>query len=143
MYNVVKMVYQDGVLRSPEALPFKDRQEVLVLVLPLQTETTQSAANPKRAAQLREQAAIWLAQQPADAVRPPLATAEEDDRRLDDHFETSLAAIRRHAGRFDQREIEADIRLALAESRTLTAAEQRGLDVEVEAFLAEWTTHAH
>jgi hypothetical protein len=143
MYRIAKMTYQDGVLKSPEALPLEERQQVLVLLLPLPTKARPpQMADPQRMAVLREKAAAWLSQQPADALRPPLALTEMQARGLDEGFDTALMEIRQRASQFDARQIAADVNQALAEVRALSAPEHARLQAELDAFLTDWAANA-
>jgi hypothetical protein len=142
MYRVVKMTYQDGVLKPAQDLPFRDRQQVLAIVLPLQEAMPLPQPDLTRVATLREQAANWLSQQPPDAVRLPLRLSEAHESDLDRDFDAILAAIRQRSHRFSSQEIAADVNLALAEARSLSADERSRLETELDALLAEWAADA-
>jgi predicted DNA-binding antitoxin AbrB/MazE fold protein len=79
MYRVVKATYQDGVLKPDQDLSLEDQEQVLVIVLPLPSDTPSPSSNLKRVTVLKERAATWLSQQPADAIRPPARLEAELD----------------------------------------------------------------
>jgi hypothetical protein len=115
---------------------------VVAIILPLRQEIASAKADPKRLAMMKEQAAVWLAQQSPDAIRPPLRLSETDEQRMERDFDSALAAIRRHSGRLSEKEIAADVDEALAEARALSPDEQARLSGELETLLAEWNVHA-
>jgi len=135
MKRAISAVYDKGVLRPMQQLPLADQQEVLLLILPLR-RGKRSVVDSARVARMREQADVWLAQQPADAVSEPLVPY-----RAADDFDAVLAEIRERASRFSQAEIAADVNAALAEARELSPEEREQLDSELDALLAELTIH--
>jgi predicted DNA-binding antitoxin AbrB/MazE fold protein len=139
MYQAVKATYENGVLKPAQELPLKDQEQVLILVLTLQSQTSLQL-NLDRVAVLKEQAATWLAQQPADAVRPPLQLSSAQEQSLDEGFDAALAAIRSRSSQVNLDEMTADVSHALSKARSLSPAEQTRLETELDAFLAEWST---
>ena len=57
MYQVIKAIYQDGVLKPAETLSLENQQQVLVLVLPLSPNPPLPQPDLERVAVLRERAA--------------------------------------------------------------------------------------
>lgn len=141
MYQVIKAIYQDGVLKPAETLSLENQQQVLVLVLPLSPNLPLPEPDLERVAVLRERATTWLTEQPSNAVRPPLRLSEAQQLRLDKGFEAALGAIRARTSQISPDEIAADIKQALAETRTLSLEEQVHLEAKLDAFLAEWAAN--
>ncbi len=133
MSTAIWAVYEDGVLKPKEKLPLDERAEVLILILPV-GETPIKAPDADRVAALQKEVATWLAQQPADAVREPIAAHPSVER----DFERALAAIRKRASKYSLAQIQADVEAAIAESRDLSPQEQQALDAELAQLLAQW-----
>jgi predicted DNA-binding antitoxin AbrB/MazE fold protein len=142
MKRVIAATYEDGALKLSEKLPLEDKQEVLVIVVPLTRKEQLSADEQARATRMKEQAEAWLARQPADGVRPPLSLPESRTQELDKAFDAALAAIRARAEQFPAAEIAADVDAALAESRALSADDRARLEAELDAILAQIVTSA-
>ena len=137
MHRVVTATCEDGVLKPAEELPLHERQQVLLIVVPLQKTVTSSTPDPARLATMQEQAGTWLAQQPANAVRPPLWLEQKAEQALDDGFVAALAELRAHASQFSAETLIADIDAVLADGRGLSAADRSRLEAELDAVLAE------
>jgi predicted DNA-binding antitoxin AbrB/MazE fold protein len=136
MYRVVKATYQDGVLKPIENLSLEEQEQVLVIVVSLSSKTPSPTPGPKRANVLKERAATWLNQQPADAVRPPARLEQAREQSLAEDFEAALAAIRARANQLPSKEIAADISQALTEIQLIPPDEQAQLEAELDAILS-------
>jgi predicted DNA-binding antitoxin AbrB/MazE fold protein len=134
MHRVVTATYQSGVLKPAQELRLPDQQRVLVIVLPLAQDTLPAAADLERVAVMKERANVWLSQQPATAVRPPLRLQQAQEQALENGFDAALAEIRAQVSRFSEAEIRADVEVALAEARSLNENERARLDAELEAI---------
>lgn len=137
MYQVLKAIYQDGVLKPAEELPFEEQQQVVVIVLPVRSEISPTKSDPERVTTIKEQAATWLTQQPADAVRPPAGLEPTQEQSLDEDIEKILASIRAKAGQLSAKEIAVDIGQALAEIQMIAADELTRLEAELDALLTK------
>ncbi len=137
MKRAITAIYEGGVLKPSEKLPLEEQQEVLVIVVPLPRKEQLLTDEQARLAQLRERTEAWLAEQPTDAVRPPLSLPKARSRELDDAFDAALTAIRARAAQFSKAEIAADVDAALAETDALSANDRARLDAELEAIFAE------
>jgi predicted DNA-binding antitoxin AbrB/MazE fold protein len=137
MYQVLKATYQDGVLKPAEDLPLEEQQQVVVIVLPVRSEISPTKSDPERVTTIKEQAATWLTQQPADAVRPPAGLEPAQEQRMDEDIEKILASIRAKAGQLSAKEIAVDIGQALAEIQMIPADEQTRLEAELDALLTK------
>jgi predicted DNA-binding antitoxin AbrB/MazE fold protein len=137
MKRAITAIYEGGVLKPSEKLPLEEQQEVLVIVVPLPRKEQLLTDEQARLAQLRERTEAWLAEQPTDAVRPPLSLPQTRSRELDDAFDAALSAIRARAAQFIEAEITADVDAALAETDALSANGRARLDAELEAIFAE------
>jgi predicted DNA-binding antitoxin AbrB/MazE fold protein len=137
MKRAITAIYEGGVLKPSEKLPLEEQQEVLVIVVPLPRKEQLLTDEQARLAQLRERTEAWLAEQPTDAVRPPLSLPQTRSGELDDAFDAALTAIRARAAQFSEAEIAADVDAALAETDALSANDRARLDAELEAIFAE------
>lgn len=137
MSTTVRAIYEDGVIKPKEKLPLVDHTEVLILILPIEGQPVRKP-DADRLSVLREEVATWLVQQPAEAVREPVATSSSAD--LD--FERALAAIRRRASQHSLAQIRADVEAAIAEARSLSPKERQELDSELTQLLAQWAVDA-
>ncbi len=133
MRQMTTATYQDGVLKPDRALAIADRQQVLVIVLPLPP----ARPDPARVARMEQQAALWLSRQPVGALRPPLERAAAGD----NGSQSALADIRARAGQWSEAEILADVEAALSEVEMLSPDERARLDDELSAALAGWSAH--
>lgn len=88
--QVIRAVYEDGVLKPSQPLPLQDHQEVQVIVL---FDEPRGDVDPARVRQLHEQADTWLAQQSAQAVREPKPLTAQERERLDAELDQLLAGI--------------------------------------------------
>ncbi len=142
MATAIIATFENGLLRPSEKLALREHDQVLVVVLPL-TPQTEYAPDAARVAAIREQAETWLNQQSSDAVREPVTLTPATERRRDDEFDAALAAIRARARRFDERQILADIEMAISEVRSLSENERAQLDAELDHTLAAIAANAH
>ncbi|MBM4456466.1 MAG: DUF104 domain-containing protein [Chloroflexi bacterium] len=140
--QIVTATYQDGVLRPARGLGLPERQQVLVVVLPLPQAASTVGPDLERVSAMQAQAQQWLRQQPPDAVRPPLRVTPAQERALDEHFDATLAVIRSRAAQFSPAEIVADVEAALAEASSLSGDERARLSDELDALLDEWAVDA-
>jgi len=141
MATATLATFENGLLRPSEKLALREHDQVLVVVVPL-TSQTEYAPDAARGAAMREQAETWLNQQSPNAVREPLTLAPATERRLNDEFDATLAAIRARARRFDEKQILADIETAIAEVRSLSEDERAQLDAELNHTLAAFAAGA-
>lgn len=135
MYQVVKATYQDGVLKPVKDLSLEDEQQVVIIVLPVRSETSQAQPDLERVAIIKEQAAAWLIQQPTEAVHPPASLESNQEQRMDEDIESILASIRAKANQLSSEEIAGDIGQALVEAQMIPADEQARLEAELDALL--------
>jgi predicted DNA-binding antitoxin AbrB/MazE fold protein len=137
MYKVVKATYQDGVLRPVEDLQLEEQQQVVVIILPVRSDTSQAQPDPERVAIIKERTATWLRQQPAKAIRPPASLEPTQEQHVDQDVEDILRAIRAKASQLSSEEIAADVSQALVEAQMISAEEQARLEAELNTILAE------
>jgi predicted DNA-binding antitoxin AbrB/MazE fold protein len=137
MYRIVKATYQDGVLKPAGALPLEDRQQVVVIILPIQSGTSPARPDLNRVAVMKEQTAAWLREQPAESLRPDDSPEADREQSLEDDVENALAAIRAKASQLTPEEIAADVSQALVESQMIPKDERARLEAELDALLAE------
>jgi predicted DNA-binding antitoxin AbrB/MazE fold protein len=137
MYEVVKAIYQDGVLKPAEDLSLQEQQQVVVIILPARSEISQAQPNPDRATVIREQTATWLRQQPDEAIRPPAPLEPAQEGHIDRDIEDTLKAIRARASRLSSEEIAADVSQALVEAQMIPVEEQARLEADLDTILAE------
>jgi predicted DNA-binding antitoxin AbrB/MazE fold protein len=135
MYEVVKAIYQDGVLKPVEDLSLEEQQQVVVIILPVRSEISQAQPDPERVNIIKEQTATWLRQQPAEAIRPPASLEPAQEQHVDQDIEDTLRAIR--ASQLSSEEIAADVSQALVEAQMISAEEQARLEAELDTILAE------
>lgn len=140
--QVVTATYQDGVLRPARGLGLPERQQVLVVVLPLPPAVSTAGPDRERVSAMQAQARQWLSQQRPDAVRPPLRLPPAQDHDLDERFDATLAVIRARAAQFSPKELVADVEAALAEASSLSVDERARLSGELDALLGEWAVDA-
>ena len=131
MSQMITATYQDGVLKPDRALAIAERQQVLVIVLPLPPVRP----DVEQVAAMQQQAASWLSRQPVGAVRPPLRPEN------DDGHPAVLDEIRARAGQWSEAEILADVEAALSEVEPLSPDERARLDDELSAVLAGRSAH--
>jgi predicted DNA-binding antitoxin AbrB/MazE fold protein len=136
MYKVVKAIYQDGVLKPVEDLSLEEQQQVVVIILPVRSETSQAQPASERITIIKEQTATWLRQQPAKAIRPPASLKPAREQHVDQDIEDTLKAIRTKASQLSPKEIAADISQALVEAEMISAEEQARLETELDTILA-------
>jgi predicted DNA-binding antitoxin AbrB/MazE fold protein len=128
MYQIVKATYQDGLLKPNENLSLEDKQQVLVIILPLQSDVSKSHSSSERVTMLKEQAAIWLSQQSDKAIQPLSSEPKEVS------LESILTDIRARASQHTSEEIAADISQALVEAQLIPADERTRLEAELDTI---------
>jgi predicted DNA-binding antitoxin AbrB/MazE fold protein len=138
MTNAIIATYENGLLKPAEKLPLSEHQKVLVVVVPLTTETAYPR-DPARLAKMRERTETWLSQQSPDATREPSAQAAQQ---RDDEFDAALAAIRARASHFDKAQIIADVEAAISEVRAMPDEERARLNRELTQMLAAQSADA-
>jgi len=111
----VSAVYESGLFRLLEPLPLSDHQRVSLSIFV--GEPVSPSPDAARLARIREQAAVWLAQQPPEAVREPRALSVAERGRLDADFDRLLAEIHRYTAGDSEDEIAALVDEAVTASR--------------------------
>lgn len=135
MHQVIKATYENGVLKPGQPLRLHDRQQVVLVVLPVASTSPTPWADAERVASMQLQIDAWLKMQATDAIRQPLADKEQTT--LVQETDALLAEIRLVTGEVDEAQLLADIEAALAEVQALSAEEIAALDTELNSVMAE------
>jgi len=107
--------YHNGILKPVGRLPLKENQRVRIVVLPQPEEVDE-----ERLAEMHRRADVWLAQQPADAVRPsPLS--EEERRRAIAELDQIINELWEANAHYSEEEVMADVAAAVAAVRAEAA----------------------
>src|SRR5215212_9683864 len=116
MPQVITATYENGVLKPAQALPFHDRQEVLLVIVPVAAPTPTRQPDSAHVAAMQRQVDAWLKRQPAEAIRPPLP--EKEQTLLTQEVTALVSEIRTMmvaTPTVDEAQLLADIEAALAE----------------------------
>jgi predicted DNA-binding antitoxin AbrB/MazE fold protein len=97
----IKAVYENGLLRPLQALPFQDRQEVIITIA---TEDRLQGEDSVRLQAMHAQADAWLARQPEHVIRSSRSLSVERHTRLNRELDQLLSEVDAEMG--DAAEVE-------------------------------------
>jgi len=98
----IKAVYENGLLRPLQALPFLDHQEVIITVT---AENRPQSVDGARLQAMHAQADAWLSRQPAHAIRTSRSPSPAHYTRLNRELDQLLSEVDTEMGDANEDEI--------------------------------------